>query len=105
MQNLPQASTSESQDPYTEIEMETLREILRQARQSFNLHLVAMSASVSIGLIGGGILLLGKTTEGTVTAGAGMISSTLCAQVHKDSQRKLEMLTERLEYLRLPHSS
>lgn len=80
---------------------EAQREMLRQARWSFNLYFVAIAASTLIGVVGGGLLLSGKTTEGVVTTAAGLGAGTYCSQLSKDSQEKLAILLERLEVLQL----
>lgn len=83
----------------TEIAMATQKEVLRQAQWSFNLYFAAIATSACIGAIGGGLLLTGKTTEGAVTAAAGLGSSAFCAQIGKESQEKLKMLMEYLQNL------
>ncbi|NET31338.1 MAG: hypothetical protein F6K19_04970 [Cyanothece sp. SIO1E1] len=77
-----------------EITTAAKQEILRQARWGFNLYFMAISATVIIGGIGGTLLLLGKTTEGTVTTAAGFASGAYCTQLAQESRSKLQQLTQ-----------
>jgi hypothetical protein len=85
-------------NPYQDVEIEGLREILRQARRSFDLQFIAIASSMCIGIMAGGLMLANRTTEGSMTAAAGLLSSGICTQI-KASQDKLTLLTQRLENL------
>lgn len=76
-----------------EIELNIVKERLRQARYSFNLALVASALSTCISLIGGGLMLLGQVPEGTVTAAGGMAASVRCIQLAKDANDRLDKIT------------
>jgi len=69
---------------------------LHQAQQTFNLFVVTAAASLGICVIGAGLLVSGKASEGSVTTSTGLISTTLCSQIAKESSEKLEKL-EKLE--------
>lgn len=71
---------------------EIIKERVRQARQSFNLALVATTMSTFIGLVGAGLLLTGRANEGAVTAASGMIASVRCAQLAKDANDRLDKI-------------
>jgi hypothetical protein len=72
------------------------QERLRQARLSFNLALIATATAAAVTLIGAGLLLAGKATEGAVTTTGGLASSVCCAQLAKDTNDRLDkILAER----------
>lgn len=85
-------------NPYLEVEIEAMREILRQARQSFNLQTIAIASSIGIGVFGGVLMLANKTPEGLMAVTAGLLSSGTCTQI-KTSQDRLALLVEKLENL------
>lgn len=66
------------------------QERLRQARYSFNIALIATTASFFISLMGAGLLLSNKVPEGAATAAGGLISSTRCIQLAKDANDRLD---------------
>lgn len=68
-------------------------ERLRQARHSFNLALIATAMSTFISLIGAGLLLTGKASEGAVTAASGMVASVRCVQLAKDANDRLDRIS------------
>jgi hypothetical protein len=72
------------------MELSIAAERLRQARHSFNLALAVTTISACITLAGGGLLLLGKVTEGTVTAVGGLAASVGCMQLAKDANDRLD---------------
>ncbi|MEH1821537.1 MAG: hypothetical protein V7L31_21060 [Nostoc sp.] len=72
------------------VEFYIAQERLRQARYSFNLALVATALSACISLIGAGLLLSGKVTEGTFTAVGGMATSVRCIQFAKEANDRLD---------------
>ncbi|WP_445634542.1 Cyanobacterial TRADD-N associated 2 transmembrane domain-containing protein [Nostoc sp. DSM 114161] len=69
---------------------QVLMERLRQARHSFNLTLFATAMSFFVSLVGAGLLLSGKATEGTVTATGGIAASVRCAQLAKEANDRLD---------------
>lgn len=75
---------------YSKLELSIAQERLRQARYSFNLALIATGLSACISLIGAGLLLTGKVTEGTITATGGMAASVRCAQLAKETNDRLD---------------
>ncbi|MHC5770267.1 MAG: TRADD-N-associated membrane domain-containing protein [Nostoc sp.] len=79
------------------IELSIAQERLRQARYSFNIALTATALSACIGLVGAGLLLLGKVTEGTVTAAGGMAASVRCVQLAKDTNDRLDKILAQLD--------
>ena len=89
-------SRSSQPNPHSEMELNIAHERLRQARLSFNLALVNTAVSACIGLIGAGLLLSGKLTEGTVTAAGGLASSACCIQFCKDANDRLDKILEEL---------
>jgi hypothetical protein len=80
--------------------LDVFHEHLRQARQTFDLSVVAIAASLGVSVIGAGLLVSGKAPEGNVTTATGLISTTLCSQIAKESSEKLEELKEDLKALR-----
>ena len=70
--------------------LETIaEERLRQARQSFNVALAIIVISFVFSLTGAGLLLSNKVTEGTVTTGAGLLSSVQSLKFAKDKNEQL----------------
>lgn len=84
-------------NPDKEIANAAKREILRQARRSFDFYSIAIGASTIISIIGGGLILSDHAPEGALTAATSFGSIAYCAQMNKDAQEKLEALMERLE--------
>lgn len=74
------------------IEEQRFLERLRQARLSFNLALTATAISFSISLIGGGLLLSGKTSSGTITSAVGLVSSGGCLKFARDANDRLDKI-------------
>ncbi|MEH1780263.1 MAG: hypothetical protein V7L26_14295 [Nostoc sp.] len=77
---------------YSKLELSIAQERLRQARYSFNLALIATALSACISLIGAGLLLTGRVTEGSITATGGMAASVRCIQFAKDKNDKLDQV-------------
>ncbi|WP_244837726.1 TRADD-N-associated membrane domain-containing protein [Brasilonema bromeliae] len=94
------SSDDSHSDAYLKMMLDVFHEHLRQARQTFNLSVVAVAASLGISVIGAGLLISGKASEGSVTTATGLISTTLCSQIAKESGEKLEELREDLKALR-----
>lgn len=63
------------------IELSITQERLRQSRYSFNLAIVATTVSFFISLVGAGILLSNKVSQGTVIAAVGLVSGVRCTQL------------------------
>ncbi len=74
------------------IELSIATERLRQARYSFNIALSATTASFFFSLVGAGLLLSNKISEGTVIAAGGLVSSVQCIQLAKDANRRLDKI-------------
>lgn len=89
-------------DPYQEMALDIMREFLRQSRCTATVSVAAIAGSAFISLIGGGLLLVGKITEGSATTAAGIVSSMYCTQAAKDSNEKLEKIARELRVLKLP---
>ena len=74
------------------IETSIARERLRQAQYSFNLALVMTAAFACMSLMGIGLSLQGKSTEGVVSTTGGTIASLRCLKIAKDANDRLDML-------------
>ena len=81
-------------------------EILRQVQKSFNLAhqscrltLVMTGTSAVISLVGVGLILAGKASEGTVTTTSGLASGTGFLQLSKEAQKQLEQANKRMDQL------
>ena len=79
-------------DSLRTIELSIATERLRQARYSFNIALSATTASFFISLVGAGLLLSNKISEGAVIAAGGLVSSVQCIQLTKDANRRLDKI-------------
>jgi len=97
-QNL--SSNDSDSDAYLKITLDVFYEHLRQAQQTFNLSIVAVTASLSISVIGAGLLVSRKAPDGSITTFTGLILTTLCAQIAKESNDKLEKLRADLKAIR-----
>ena len=84
-------------NPHSEIEFSIAQERLRQARRSSNLALIATALSACISFVGGGFMLSGKVSEGTVTAAGGMAASVRCIQLAKDANDRLDKILPQLK--------
>ena len=91
MTNQPKPKSNSS------IEESIAQEYLRQASLSFNLALTATAISFFISLIGGGLLLSGKITSGTITSAVGLVSSTECVKFAKETNDRLDKIIDELE--------
>ncbi|MDZ8237780.1 MAG: hypothetical protein RMZ69_11515 [Nostoc sp. ChiQUE01a] len=85
-------SDTPEKNPYLEILIDVLQEHLRQARQIFNLSLVAISTFLVISIIGAFLLMSGKTNEGTISTATGVISATFVTHLARESSQKLTEL-------------
>lgn len=89
------------------LNLDIVREGIRQARHSFSLShrtfqlsLMMTAASGIIGLTGVALLITGFTDKGTVTAATGVTSSVVFAQLSKEAREQLERANARLDSLR-----
>lgn len=78
------------------IEMIIAKERLRQAHHSFNLAFVSTAACALIGFAGVGLVLLGKASEGTITATGGLASTAYCLKLSKDANDRLDKVASEL---------
>lgn len=85
-------SNKPTPDSLCAVELSIAAERLRQARYSFNIALSATTASFFISLVGAGLLLSNKISEGAVTATGGLLSSVQCIQLAKDANRRLDKI-------------
>ncbi len=65
-------------------------EILRQARLSFNLAIIATTISFSITIIGVGLLLSGEAPSGTVASALGLVPSLKYIELAKNMNDRLD---------------
>ena len=86
-------------DSLSTIELSIATERLRQARYSFNMALSATTASFLISVVGAGLLLSNKISEGAVTTIGGLLSSVQYIQLAKDANRRLDKIFTLLESL------
>ncbi|GBE95277.1 peptidase M50 [Nostoc cycadae WK-1] len=86
-------------DHYTKIELEVLNEHLRQARQTFNLCLIASCTFLCISTVGTLLILYGKTSEGTVITATGVFSTTFMIYMNRLSSYKMKEIIRTLEKL------
>jgi hypothetical protein len=85
-------STKLTPDSLSTIELSIATERLRQARYSFNIALSATTASFLLSLVGAGLLLSNKISEGTLIAAGGLVSSVRCIQLAKDANQRLDKI-------------
>lgn len=78
--------------PQFSIELSITQERLRQSRYSFNLAIAATSISFLISLVGAGILLSNKVSQGTVIAAVGLVSGVRCTQLAKNANDRLDKI-------------
>ena len=78
------------------LEMMITKERLRQAHHSFNLAFATTTACVLISFAGVGLVLLGKASEGTITATGGLASTAYCLKLSKDANDRLDKVAEEL---------
>jgi len=86
------------------LKQQIAQEILRQTRATFNLAhqsfqgaIFMTAASAIVSLVGVGLLLSGKTSEGTITTAGGLVSGVGFSQLMKDAEERLEHANERLD--------
>jgi len=89
------------------LNLEIVREGIRQARKSFSLShntfqlsIIMTAASGFIGCLGIFLLLLGHADEGTATTAGGVTSSLIFSQRSKEAREQLDNANKRLDSLR-----
>lgn len=94
-------------DPITQLNVDIAQEGLRQAKESFNLSkmsfkLVFMMTAASglISLVGVGLLLTERVSEGTATTAGGIASGLCFSQMAKDAKDRLDAANLRLDTIR-----
>lgn len=90
-----------SLDPYQDIELDAYKEMLRQARQTFNMHCFGVIVCAVL-TAGGGYAFLnnGRAVEGAVTgaAGTGVICcGKLARDSLKESERRLSKIVKQVK--------
>lgn len=70
-----------------------------QAYWSFSVAIVMTTASALIGLVGAGLILLDKTSEGSVTAAVGLASSVYSYQLSKEAGERQKQANNRLDQM------
>jgi hypothetical protein len=112
MMHLPGSLLSDLSPSNSEVDLnqEITLEALRQARHSFNLAqqsfqamLVMTIVSGVASLMGAGLLLTGKVTEGSVTTAAGLVSGVSFLQFTKEASDRLEKANKRLDKVSEAH--
>jgi hypothetical protein len=83
-------------NPHLIIEMSIAKERLRQAHHSFNLALATTATCALISFAGVGLVLLGKASEGTITATGGLASTVYCLKLSKDANNRLDKVSKDL---------
>ncbi|WP_293165803.1 hypothetical protein [Okeania sp. SIO2C9] len=79
----------------SKMEQLVIQERLRQARLSFNIALVLTVISTIVSLAGAGLLLSGKTSEGTATTAGGVASKIVSIgllKMTKDTNERLDKI-------------
>jgi hypothetical protein len=84
-------------DNYSDIKEEIIRELLRQARHSYNLALWITTASAFMTLCGVGLLYLDKVSEASITTGSGALATLACVQRANQVKEELHEIIEKLE--------
>jgi hypothetical protein len=94
-------------NPIIQLKVEISQEGLRQAQESFNLSkqsfkLVFMMTAASglISLVGVGLLLMERVSEGTATTAGGIASGLCFSQMAKDAKDRLDAANLRLDTIR-----
>lgn len=78
-------------------ELKIAQERLRQARYSFNLAVAATTVSFLVSILGGGLLLSNKASEGSIATAAGLFSSVGFVKLAKDANDRLDKLMSELD--------
>ncbi len=83
-----------SNDDYSNIKEEIMRELLRQVRQSYNLALAVTTASALMTLSGVGLLYLNKVPEASLTTAGGVLASLHSVQLAKEAKEELRQMMD-----------
>ena len=78
----------------TSVQAAIVRERLRQATCSFNVALCGMAVCTLAGTIGLGLIVFGKTQEGSILTTGGIVPITVCMQFAKEANERLDALYE-----------
>ncbi len=84
-------------DNSSELKEEIIRELLRQARHSYNLALGITTASALMTLFGVGLLYLDKVSEASITTGGGALVTIASVQCAKQAKEELREVIDTLE--------
>jgi hypothetical protein len=87
--------------PYLLMQLQVFEEHRSQARTTFNLMIAATVISLIISTVGAGLLLTGQTNSGAITTAAGLVSTTFCGQLARDSSDRLTQLSQDLKDLQI----
>lgn len=89
-------STNEttSTNVMTSVKAAIVRERLRQAKYSFNVAIGGMAVCTLVGTIGLGLIVFGKTQEGSILTTGGIVPITVCMQFAKEANERLDALYE-----------
>lgn len=96
MTNISPSGNNHS-EVYLQMKYEVFKEHLRQARYNFNLSVAASIISIGVSITGACLIAWHKAPEGVVTSATGLVSTTLCTQIARQSSEKLEELTQMLQ--------
>jgi hypothetical protein len=80
--------------PTPNFENKFAEERLRQAKQTFNLAIVSISACVLTTVGGIGLLYSGKTAIGIITGAAGAIPISRCIKFYREANDRLDELMD-----------
>ena len=95
---------SRSSDPYQDIELDAYKEMLRQARQTFNMHCLGVVVCAIL-TAGGGYAFLnsGRAVEGAMTGAAGtgaVCFGKLARDSIRESERRLSKIVKQVKTAR-----
>ena len=86
----------QTNNDYRNLKEEIIRELLRQARHSYNLALGVTAASALMTFCGVRLFYSNKVSEASLTASGGFLGTITSVQFAKDSKEKLEEMMEKL---------
>ncbi|OUL22187.1 hypothetical protein BV372_30820 [Nostoc sp. T09] len=86
----------QTNDTYSDIKEEIIRELLRQVRHSYNLALGVTAASALMTLFGVGLLYFDKVSEASLTAGSGILATITSVQFSKQAKEELHEMIKKL---------
>jgi hypothetical protein len=79
------------------LEIAIFQERLRQARHSFNVALVSATACGITGLVGLSLVLLGRTSEGSIIAAGSITPIAACVQLAREANNRLDRVSEKIQ--------